>query len=103
VGRGEHRRDPHDRPRQRAVLVPGLARRPRRPAGSRAAGRFDRNATKPIVGVRIAGKTFERVRGVVTPELTERIDAAMREKYWTQGDLFVRYINHPYYMRLEPE
>jgi hypothetical protein len=71
--------------------------------GSRAAGRFDRNATKPIVGVRIGGKTFERVRGVVEPEMTARIDDAMREKYWLQGDVIVRRIDHPYYMRLEPE
>lgn len=71
--------------------------------GSRAAGRFDRNATKPIVGVRIGGKTFDRVRGVVVPEMTPRIDAAMGDKYWLQGDILVRYVNHPYYMRLEPE
>ena len=71
--------------------------------GSRAAGRFDRNATKPIIGVRIAGKTFERVRGVITPEMTDRVTAAMRDKYWTQGDIFVRLMNHPYTMRLEPE
>ena len=71
--------------------------------GSRAAGRFDRNATKPIMGVRIAGKTFERVRGVVTPDMTARVDAAMADKYWTQGDFFVRFVNHPYTMRLEPE
>ena len=71
--------------------------------GSRAAGRFDRNATKPIIGVRIASKTFERVRGVITPEMTERVTAAMRDKYWTQGDFFVRHMDHPYTMRLEPE
>ena len=53
--------------------------------GSRAAGRFDRNATKPIVGVRIAGKTFERVRGVLAPEMTDRVTAAMRDKYWTRA------------------
>jgi len=71
--------------------------------GSRAAGRFDRNATKPIMGVRIAGKTFERVRGVIVPEMTERVAAAMRDKYWTQADILVRYMSHPYTMRLEPE
>jgi hypothetical protein len=71
--------------------------------GSRAAGRFDRNATKPIVGVRIAGKTFERVRGVVLPEMADRVAAAMADKYWTQGDFFVRYMDHPYTVRLEPE
>ena len=71
--------------------------------GSRAAERFDGNATKPIVGVRIAGKTFDRVRGVLAPEMTDRVTAVMRDKYWLQGDIFVRHMNHPYTLRLEPE
>ncbi len=71
--------------------------------GSRAAARFDGNATKPIVGVRIAGTTFDRVRGVLAPEMTDRVTAAMRDKYWLQGDIVVRHMNHPYTMRLEPE
>ena len=71
--------------------------------GSRAAGRFDRNLTKPVVAVRIAGKTFEHVRGVVVPEMTDRVQAAMAEKYWLEGDFIVRRIHHPYTMRLEPE
>ena len=71
--------------------------------GSRAAARFDSNATKPIIGVRIAGKTFDRIRGVLAPEMTDRVTAAMRDKYWLQGDIVVRHMNHPYTMRLEPE
>ena len=71
--------------------------------GSRAAARFDGNATKPIIGVRIAGKTFDRVRGVLAPEMTDRVTAVMRDKYWLQGDIIVRHINHPYTLRLEPE
>ena len=71
--------------------------------GSRAVGRFDRNTTKPIVGVRIGGGTFERVRGVIDNTKAEAVAAAMKAKYWTQGDLFVRYMSHPYTMRLEPE
>jgi hypothetical protein len=71
--------------------------------GSRAAGRFDRNVSKPVMGVRIAGNTFERVRGVLAPEMTERVTAAMKDKYWTQADFIVRRMNHPYTMRLEPE
>jgi hypothetical protein len=68
--------------------------------GSRAAGRFDRNVTKPMLGVRIAGKTFERVRGVVVPEMATKVAAAMSQKYW--GDLLVAYMSHPYTLRLEP-
>ena len=71
--------------------------------GSRAAARFDRNTQKNIIGVRIAGKTFERVRGVIEPEKTAAVNAAMGEKYWWQGDFLVRYVSHPYTMRLEPE
>jgi len=71
--------------------------------GSRAAGRFDRNVTKPILGVRIAGQTFERVRAVLAPDMTDRVRDVMADKYWTQGDFIVRRLNHPYLLRLEPE
>lgn len=71
--------------------------------GSRAAGRFDRNVSKPVMGVRIAGSTFERVRGVIVPEMTERVTTAMADKYWTQADFIVRHMNHPYTMRLDLE
>jgi len=68
--------------------------------GSRAAGRFDRNVSKPVIGVRIAGKTFEQVRGVQAPDMVEKVAAAMGQKYWS--DLFVAYMSHPYTLRLEP-
>lgn len=71
--------------------------------GSRAASRFDQNVTKPVVGVRIAGATFDKVRGVVAPDMVEKVAAAMKDKYWLQGDVFVRHMDHPYTMRLEPE
>jgi len=71
--------------------------------GSRAAGRFDRNVTKPIIGVRIAGKTFERIRGVEAPDMVDKVQAAMADKYWTQADFVVRRISHPYTLRLVPE
>jgi hypothetical protein len=71
--------------------------------GSRAAARWDRNVTKPIVGARIAGTTFERVRGVLAPEMAERVAAAMAERYWLQGDVLIRRLDHPYTLRLEPE
>lgn len=70
--------------------------------GSRAAGRFDRNTTKPVMGVRIAGKEFDRVRGVVVPDMAQKVEAAMADKYWLQADFIVRRMNHPYTMRLEP-
>lgn len=70
--------------------------------GSRAAARFDRNVTKPIVGVRIAGKTFDRVRGVLAPGMVEKVAAAMKDKYWTHGDVVVRRMDHPYTLLLVP-
>jgi hypothetical protein len=71
--------------------------------GSRAAGRFDRNLTKPVVGVRIAGRTFERVRGVIASDRVAPVAAAMKDKYWLQGDFVIRHMDHPYTIRLEPE
>lgn len=70
--------------------------------GSRAAERYDGNATKPVLGVRIAGETFERVRAVETPDMAARVEAAMAEKYWLQGDFLIRRLAHPYTLRLEP-
>ncbi len=70
--------------------------------GSRAAGRFDRNVSKPVIGVRIAGKTFERVQGILAPERIEQVTAAMADKYWLHGDWIVRRMAHPYTLRLEP-
>ena len=40
--------------------------------GTRAAGRIERNTTKPYVGVRIAGQQFDRIKGVAAPESVER-------------------------------
>ena len=70
--------------------------------GSRAAARFDENVSKPVVGVRIAGKTFENVRGVVAPGMTDKVTAAMADKYWLQGDFVIRRMNHPYTVLLVP-
>jgi hypothetical protein len=70
--------------------------------GSRAAGRFDRNTTKPLMGVRIAGREFDRVHGVAAPDMKAKVEKAMADKYWLQGDVIVRHMDHPYTMRLEP-
>jgi hypothetical protein len=69
--------------------------------GSRAAGRIEKNTTAPIIGVRIAGQQFDRVKGVPAPEAVERVAKAMGEKYWS--DVLVRYANHPLTLRLVPE
>ena len=69
--------------------------------GSRAAGRVDGNTTTPIVGVRIAGRQFDRVRGEPAPEMAGHVAGAMAGKYWF--DLLVRHVDHPLTLRLLAE
>ena len=68
--------------------------------GSRAAARIERNATKPIIKVRIAGETFDKVKGEPVPDMADAVNKAMGEKY--TSDIFVRYFDHPLTMRLTP-
>ncbi|MEW6269300.1 MAG: hypothetical protein AB1689_08405 [Thermodesulfobacteriota bacterium] len=68
--------------------------------GSRAARRFEENASRPSVAVRIAGREFPAVVGTPVPDMAERVAAAMADKYWT--DVFVRYMDHPLTLRLAP-
>jgi len=69
--------------------------------GTRAAGRIERNTTKPYVGVRVAGQQFDRIKAVAAPESVERVAHAMADKYWS--DVLVRHMDHPLTMRLAPE
>ena len=69
--------------------------------GTRAAGRIERNTTKPYVGVRVAGQQFDRIKAVAAPESVERVAHTMADKYWS--DVLVRHMDHPLTMRLAPE
>jgi len=69
--------------------------------GSRAAGRFESNQTRPVLAVRIAGQEFPEVKGVAVPDMAQRVDAAMADKYWS--DVFVRWFGHPLVLRLSPK
>jgi hypothetical protein len=69
--------------------------------GNRAAGRVEQSTTRPVLGVRVAGKEFPRVKGEPAPDAVDRVAAAMREKYTT--DVFVRWMEHPLTLRLVPE
>jgi hypothetical protein len=69
--------------------------------GSRAAARVEGNATKPIMKVRLAGQTFDAVKGEPAPDMADAVNKAMAEKYTT--DVFVRYFDHPLTLRLTPE
>ncbi|MFN2425906.1 MAG: hypothetical protein ABR587_05615 [Candidatus Binatia bacterium] len=69
--------------------------------GAKAGGRVDCSKTKPLAAVKIAGQEFASVEMVNVPEMAERVAAAMGEKYMT--DIFVRYMDHPYTMKLVPK
>ena len=69
--------------------------------GSKAAGRIQCTRAMPALGVRIAGHQFDRVHATETPELAEKVSAAMAAKYWT--DIFVRGVSHPLTLRLAPD
>jgi hypothetical protein len=69
--------------------------------GRRAVDRIDGNTAKPVVGVRIAGKEFDRVRGTAAPETAERVAEEIARKYWS--DVLIRHVAHPLTLRLEPE
>ena len=68
--------------------------------GGRAAGRFESNQTRPVLAVRIAEEEFPEVTGVAVPDMAQRVDAAMADKYWS--DVFVRWVGHPLTLRLGP-
>jgi hypothetical protein len=69
--------------------------------GSRAAGRMRGNTKAPIVGVRIGGREYPRVRAEEAAAMAGRVAAAMADKYWS--DVFVRFVPHELTMRLVPE
>jgi hypothetical protein len=68
--------------------------------GGRAAGRFESNVTKPVIGVRIAGLEFDSVTGTSAPDMVGPVADAMADKYWS--DIFVRFVSHPLTLRLSP-
>jgi len=69
--------------------------------GRRAVDRIEGNTAKPVVGVRIAGHEFDRVRGTAAPEMAERVAAEIARKYWS--DVLIRHVAHPLTLRLDPE
>lgn len=69
--------------------------------GSKAGGRVDCSKTKPMTSVKIAGQDFSNVEMVTVPAMTDRVAAAMADKY--MSDIFVRYMSHPYTMKLVPK
>ncbi|HEY2776168.1 MAG TPA: hypothetical protein VGK20_19160 [Candidatus Binatia bacterium] len=66
--------------------------------GSQAASRVDCSSTKPMTSIRIAGAQFDDVEMIQSPQMATRVADFMANKYWL--DLGVRYMNHPYTMKL---
>jgi hypothetical protein len=75
--------------------------------GPRAATRIEKNTTAPHLKVRVSGGAVYPMRYEKTPEMAERIAAAMREKYWSDflGEPFRKLglTATPLMLRLSPE
>lgn len=69
--------------------------------GSKAAGRVDCSTTKPMTTIRLGGHEFPDIEMINVPEMADRVAAAMGEKYLS--DIFIRYADHPYTMKLVPK
>ena len=69
--------------------------------GSRAATRIQGNTRAPIVSIRVGGEEFADVEAMDAREMTEKVAAAMAEKYWS--DVLVRYFSHPLTIKLRPK
>ena len=69
--------------------------------GAQSAAKLEENRTKPLIGVRVAGHEFQRVRAEPSPAMADRVAGVMAEKYWS--DIFIRLVPHPVTARLTPE
>ena len=69
--------------------------------GSRAGDRIDGNSLKPNVKIRVAGEEFDQVALEDASDKAETVAAQMGEKYWS--DLFIKYVDHPYTLKLVPQ
>lgn len=67
--------------------------------GSRAA---DRVQCTPgmIISVEAGGTRYDNIRGVPSPEMADRVNAAMAKKY--TSDLLIRWVPHPLTLLLQP-
>ena len=69
--------------------------------GDRAFGRVQKNLTSPYVKVKIAGSEFDKVRLDAAPDMTDKVAAAMADKYFM--DIVIRHESHPMTGRLTAE
>ena len=69
--------------------------------GDRSWGRIQKNTTAPYLKVKVAGKEFDKVRLDDTPDMTDKVAAAMADKYFM--DILIRHESHPMTARLTAE
>jgi len=69
--------------------------------GDRAFGRVQKNTARPYVKAKIADKEFDKVRLEAAPDMTDKVAAAMADKYFM--DILIRHESHPMTARLVAE
>jgi hypothetical protein len=69
--------------------------------GAESALRIDSNTDAPYVKIRVGGQEFDRVLAQSAPEMTDKVAAAMADKYWS--DVLIRHTRHQLTMRLVPD
>jgi len=69
--------------------------------GDRSYARIQKNSTSPYVKLKVADQEFDKVRVEETPDMKEKVAAAMADKYWM--DVLIRHESHPMVARLVPE
>jgi hypothetical protein len=69
--------------------------------GDRSFGRVQKNTTNPYLKVKIGDNEFDKVRLDPAPDMTDKVAAAMADKYFM--DILIRHESHPMTARLVPE
>ena len=69
--------------------------------GDRSLGRVQKNTASPYLKVKIGDQEFDKVRLEPTPDMTDKVAAAMADKYWM--DILIRHESHPMTARLVAE
>src|SRR5258707_1960214 len=69
--------------------------------GDRSYGRIQKNSTSPYVKLKVADQEFDKVKVEETPDMKEKVGAAMADKYWL--DVLIKHESHPMVARLVPE
>ncbi len=69
--------------------------------GDRAFGRVQKNTASPYVKVKVGDQEFDKVRLEAAPDMTDKVAAAMADKYFM--DVLVRHQSHPMTARLVAE